>query len=107
MREVWLLKQVSQTSLQFLGRAEPCDVLIKQMYPRLPHERVTLLLDILQEVAPLSEGLVERRQQKTHDEVQHAVLDEYIAGLGAASKSAAEPDITSQLIVAAREYQSL
>ena len=94
------LKQASQTSLQFLGRAEPYDVLIKQMYPRLPHERVTLLLDILQEVAPLSEGLMQRPQQKTHEQITGAVLDNYIAALGGNT-----PDITSQLVESAREYQ--
>ena len=98
-----LLKQASQTSLQFLGRAEPYDVLIKQMYPRLPHERVVLLLDILQEVAPLPAGLVQRPQQKTREQITSAVLDEYLTGLEAAAPSA--PDITSQLIVTAREYQ--
>lgn len=93
-----LLKQASQMSLQFLGQAEPYDVLIKQMYPRLPHERVTLLLDILQEVAPLSEAVMQRPKQKTHEDAQHSVLDDYIAALGVTGpKSTAEQgDISSQ-----------
>ena len=99
-----LLKQASQTSLQFLGQAEPYDVLIKQMYPRLPHERVTLLLDILQEVAPLSEAVMQRPKQKTYEEITASVLDDYNAILEAAAPKAPEPDIADQLIASAREY---
>ena len=92
--------------VQMNGESDSYADIVTRMYPRMAAEKRRLLVALLEDLEPLSAGLVRPSKQQSQESITASVLDGYNAILEAAApKSADEPDITSQLIVAAREYQ--
>ena len=91
--------------VQMNGQTDSYADIVKRMYPRMAAEKRRLLVALLEDLEPLSAGLVRQTPKQTHEQITGAVLDQYNAALGMAQASSPEPDIADQLIVAAREYQ--
>ena len=91
--------------VQMNGQSDSYADIVTRMYPRMAAEKRRLLVALLEDIEPLSAGLVRQMPKQTHEQITGAVLDQYNTVLGATPTSTPEPDIADQLIVAAREYQ--
>ncbi len=100
-----MVRMSASADVQMNGQTDSYADIVKRMYPRMAAEKRRLLVALLEDLEPLSAGLVRQTPKQTHEQITGAVLDQYNTVLGATPTSTPEPDITSQLIVAAREYQ--
>ena len=99
-----LVRMSASADVQMNGQSDSYAKIVTRMYPRMAAEKRRLLVALLEELEPLSVGLVRPSKQQSQESVTASVLDDYNAVLEAAAPSAPEPDIADQLIVAAREY---
>jgi len=86
------------------GQSDSYVDIVARMYPRMAAEKRRLLVALLQDLEPLSAGLVRPSKQQSQESVTASVLDDYNAILEAAALRTPEPDIADQLIASAREY---